>query len=393
MVYNVALDIDQVLAFHRVKNFEQGKFFLNKGAILTAMKTHYIYPGAIEFVRLLALKPNVNLTFYSAGKAERNDELITLILNLALPESEYQDLKSKVRVLSREHLVSSIQIDGISKYYYPAFNHLSFSQKDLEKILTEGSVIGDAVLIDDQPRNAAFGQLYNLLKVPVSEMDDYESLLGKMKFYDPLSGTRFLKCMINVSGVPLDDVVKEGRLITIGKNNDWFEIKFVDLNGEVQVENIHLDFEEMYEQLDYFYEKAVKNGSPMGYIADTQVVENICNFVSEFNGKSRKICRKANRICYVAGLLFSALSLAESEKVPLSTALRHYQFKMDAPNFHKIVKDDRFYQLGLEKLREVNPNYEFVTPHHYHKYSQAIISKKEHIYLKMAIENEFDING
>lgn len=396
MVYNVAIDIDQVLAFHKVKDYSQARFFFNKGAVLTALKTHYIYPGVVEFIRLQALTPKIKASYYSAGTEERNNELIPLLLNRALPEAEFADIKSKVRVLSRGDLISCMKEDVISKYYQPSFSHISYTQKDLSKVLSEGEYIENAALLDDQSKNIADGQLFNYLKVPVAEADDYASLIEKMNFYDPDSGTRYLKCVIVVSGELNEDLVKDGRRIAISKSNDWFEVKFINLSGDVQVENVHLDEEELYEQLDYFYEKAVKLGYPMGHIEEQTVVENICKFVSEFNGRTRKICRRANRICYVVGVLFSALNLAEKENISLSQALFRYQFKFNAsnqtfePNYHKLQKNDQFYWSGLQKLREVNPDYEFITPHNYHTHSQTLISRKDHIVLKSAVKNEFE---
>ena len=48
MTINVVLDIHDVLACTEVRNIEQASFFKNKGAIITAVKTHYVFPGVIE---------------------------------------------------------------------------------------------------------------------------------------------------------------------------------------------------------------------------------------------------------------------------------------------------------------------------------------------------------
>lgn len=52
---NIVLDIDHTLAFPTVKDLPQAHFFYQKGAILSSarLRTHYVYPGAIEFVRAL----------------------------------------------------------------------------------------------------------------------------------------------------------------------------------------------------------------------------------------------------------------------------------------------------------------------------------------------------
>jgi hypothetical protein len=398
MIYNTALDIDQVLAFHKVKDKAQGQFFFKNGAVLTAMrKTHYIFPGIIEFIRLLFSTPNIRTSFYSAGHRIRNQELIPIILDGSVPEVEFDKKKSEVRVLSREDLISCMKEDIISKHYYPHFDCISYQQKDLNNVLFEGDLIENAALIDDQAGNAANGQLYNFLRVPVSEAHAYDSLIEKMKFYDPASGTRFLKCLMTTKETVQDNFIKEGNRIGISKNSDWFEVKFLNLEGNIQVEIVDLEDEELYEQLDYFYERALKSGHPLGYIGESNVVENICNFVSENNGKSRKICRRANRICYVAGVLFEALNLAETKKISLSDALRSLQFKWNEdnqiyePNFHKLQKNDLYYQIGLAKLREINPNYAFITPHSYFTATQIPLSDEMNLFLQNAISNEFTV--
>lgn len=394
MKYNVVLDIDQVLAFHHVNDLPQGQFFLNKGAILTAIKTHYIYPGAIEFIRAVALRRNVRLTFYSAGLFERNIQLVPLLLNLALPEPQYFDLKSKIRTLSREDLVQFKQVDQISQYYYPELNCLSFSQKDLRKVLSCDDCLSNGVLIDDQSRNAAAGQLYNLLEVPVSEADEYASLIDKMQFYSADTGMRYLKCVITPFGSMQDDFLKDGNRIAISKKGDDFEIKFQNREREVQALIIDSD-KDLYEQLNYFYEKAVQSRAPLGYIDDAQVVENICKIVSDCNGRSKKICRRANRICYVAGLLFTALNFAETNNMSLKDALIIHQFNWKdddqayEPIFHKAKKNDRYYWIGLCELQEVNPLYELITPHNYHEYSQILTYPEGQTFLKAVMNNEF----
>ena len=83
-----------------------------------------------------------------------------------------------------------------------------------------------------------------------------------------------------------------------------------------------------------------------------------------------------HRICFATGLFFTALREAERQGISISDALFREQFKeiyedKYSPIFLELSRRDEFYVLGLEKLREVNPDYVFVTPNSY----KAIVEK------------------
>lgn len=398
MTFNVACDIDQVLCFHNIKDLAQGAFFLKKGAIMntTTLQTHYIYPGAIEYIRLLCLTPGVRLTFYSAGQKNRNDELVHLILNQALPEPKYESIKSEVRVLSRDDLVQSTIDDLIDQCYDPINTKPSMYQKDLRKVLHQGDLIENAVLVDDQTRNAASGQVFNLLKVPVSEDREYDSLIEKAKMYDPVTGMRFLKCVMNIPGsIDLEEgLVQNGKRIFVYKNENNFEIKFIDFFDRVhKVEYSRQRCSDVFYALERLYERGLQGGEDLVEIDSPWLVEKICAYVSRFNGHSKKICRRANRICYVVGVLFTAIAYAKSGR-SLVEGLALCQFTLNqegrcwTPNFHQSQCYDGFYRLGLEMLKTVNPNYEFITPYNYRKYNQVNISDLK--ILHHAKNNEYE---
>ena len=397
MTFNVGYDIDQVLCFHHVKNTDQGAFFLNKGAIETALETHYIYPGAIESIRLLSLTPDVRLTFYSAGSKERNEILVPRILDRALPEPEYEQMKSRVRILSREDLVYSTIENLIYNFYQPLNPIVSECQKDLTKILHSGDFLENAVLIDDQLGNAAWGQVTNLLAVPVSEEDEYDSLLEKTEAYNPVTGTRFLKCIMNMSGVEdlEEDLIQDGRRIFIYSSVECFDVKFVDLSGRIcEARYNKRTSPEVFKQLDLIYLNNLKTDEDLIEINDYGLVEKICTDVMSLRGRGTKICRRANRICYVMGVLFLAITHARLGMCSLSQGLTLCQYKLNPqngcfePNFHKSQSDDKFYHLGLAMLKTVNSSYEFINPHNYRKYCQVTASDLE--FLQYAKENEYE---
>lgn len=397
MVYNITFDIDQTLAFHSVNSMAQGNFILEKGAILSdeTLNTHYIYPGAIELVKLLFCSEEFKVSFYSKGTTLRNREFVRLFLDQAIKESEFELKKSDVRVLSREDLAigdcDHCRQSQFNKYGVWAGEY----QKNLFGVLSGDERIENAALIDDRAENAAFDQVPNYIYIPIVERHDFHALLDKKEFYDS-TGERFLKCMMNFTkDADLEqDLVADGRRIIIYKTDDSFEIKFLDARGICHSKQVDKE-SNLFSKLNMCYEKHVVDGYYFDDIEDQGTVKSICEFVASYEGRFSKICRRANRICYVTGLLFTAISDAKELGISLSEALLQYQFTLKEdgesyrPKFTTLVKDDRFYRLGLEKLREINPDFEFVTPHSYSAHIQTPISNQVRQFLEYAKANEF----
>lgn len=395
MVNNIVFDIDHTLAFHSVSSFRQGKFIREKGAILplATLPTHYIYPGITELVRLIFLDEKFKLSFFSKGTAARNEEFVRLFMDQTIPEPEYALRKEQVRVLSREDLVEA----DFDEYMHHEFYGIwpSDTIKDVSKVLSDNDLLENTILIDDQVDNAAYGQVSNLLVMPYVDESCYDSLIAKMKFYDE-SGMRYLKCMLSFDQmIDLEEgLVEDGRRIVVYKVGNSFEIKFIDFQDVVRSENVAIDTD-LFNKLNQYYEQWVEDDVSMYYFEDLETVKAICNFVAEFNGRIKKLCRRANRVCYLAGLLFTVLSFAEMHKVPLSHALFRYQYSLNedqktyTSKFFKLVKDDRLYHLGLKKLKEVNEKFEFVTPHNYTKCIQTPLAINDILFLKKALDNQF----
>lgn len=74
---------------------------------------------------------------------------------------------------------------------------------------------------------------------------------------------------------------------------------------------------------------------------------------------------KMNRIFYLTGLFFQVLEQARQEKISLSEALFRRQFKLVQGEywcqFHELSRDRELYDLGLAKLREVDPALQFTS--------------------------------
>ena len=397
MVNNISFDIDHTCAFHSISSFRQGKFIREKGAILPwgTLPTHYIYPGITELVRLLILNEQFKVSFISKGSADRNYEFVRLFLSHVIPEPEHVWKKGQVRtrVLSREDLVEMDFDEQMHHEFYGIWP--SDTLKDISKILSGRDLLEDAVLIDDRADNATSDQVANLLIMPFVDSSNYDALIEKNEFYDE-SGMRYLKCMLSFDQMAdlEEGLVEDGRRIIVYKKGDFFEIKFIDLMHVVQCGKVTSDTS-LFNKLNSFYEECIEYNVSMSYFEDQETIKGICDFVEELNGRTKKICRQANRVCYVAGLLFSALSLAKEYGVPLSHALFRYQYTLNEDqktyrsNFAKLVKDDRFYHIGLEKLKEVNKNFQFITPHSYNQYLQTSLSLSDLIFYKAAVDYQF----
>lgn len=298
-----------------------------------------------------------------------------------MPKRIYKDQKAQVikeRIFSREHLV--YETDG--------------SKKDLRLSMSEEDRLEDSVLIDDRPENALEGQESNLLYIPRVDWEDFDKLDEKREFYGPL-GTRYLKCVFNICGsIEIENnAVEEGRRIFIYKNLEGFEIKFLDVEGNVHIKNVCFhDYPELYADLVCHYDMGIENKFSASLIDDKESVLNICQFVETFNGKTQKICRRVNRICYVAGLLFASLDYTKVHDTSLSHALFLHQYKEKNGIYQRDLKNERFYLEGFAKLKEVNPDFKLVSPDIYRVYNNIPLSEEDCEFLENALDNELELH-
>lgn len=378
MTYNIVLDIDHTLAFHHVKDIPQANFIKHKGAILStaSLKTHYIYPGVLEFIKWLYSTENFKVSFFSKGAKKRNEKFVQVLLQQALPEEQYEAIKSKVRIFSHEDLSEISALD---------------TRKDLRLVLEGDDRLEDAILIDDRPGNSMFGQEANLLQVPVVDWEHYDKLTGKVEYYDS-RGTRLVKCVLDFTdaSVMAGKVVEEGRGIHIHRLEDDFEIKFVNLDDETQVRQLSfLDNPELFAKLVSHYYTGIACEDRFSIIEDQELAFDICKLVDSFGGVTTKICRQANRICYVAGVLFTSLFHAKEYNMYFSEALEDIQFIEKDGLYQKDFKDDRLYLVGAVQLMDVNPAFELISPHSYHQYNRMPDCKMESMILQDILGNEY----
>jgi len=90
---NLVFDIDGVLACNAIGSTKIAAFFLKKGAIITALKTHYVFPGVIELMQLLFQTENIKVSFFSSGDRQRNEIFVKQLLELALGQEGYRKIE------------------------------------------------------------------------------------------------------------------------------------------------------------------------------------------------------------------------------------------------------------------------------------------------------------
>lgn len=404
MTINVVLDIHDVLACTEVRNIEQASFFKNKGAIITAVKTHYVFPGVIEFIKVLFQTENVKVSFFSSSKEEVCVRFVEQLLKSALGESKYADVKQKVKVLSRNDLTEAS--DEAKKEHFRLYGlHVGNMQKNIAKVLGEGESLENAVLMDDDKTYVEMGQARNFLSVPCTNGRNFEVLRDLCRRYQP-EGFKFLRCIFANESVASglleyeEDLVKEGRQILIIKTKDGFNIGYVDKESKYQSKQISSDHPSLLEELNKIHRGSIENSKTVCYVENKELVKNICLLVESWGGRNKKICRQANRIYYAAGLFFTALKEAKAQNITIAESLFRLQFKLKEmkeeddhkyePVFRRLSKMEDIYVIGLQKLREVNSTLQFTTPHSFVQCVQLLISGEDRSQLEAALKNQGD---
>lgn len=385
---HVVLDIDGVLACRSASGIERASFFKKKGAILTAIKTHYIFPGVIELIKLLHQTEGVRVSFFSSGAKERNDIFVDCLLKLALDEKKYKSIKQDVRILSKKDL--TIRDDDDGRNLNALYNIKGgVKQKDLREILQGEELLENVVLIEDDSSYVASGQVENLLHVRESCDDSFSKMSSWPAIYD-LDGYKFLRCAL-ITPTRLKAYktgVDQGSQILIIKKEDGLEAAFLNKeSNKYETKKIPEEGNEaLISKLKMLDDKEI--------IQDKETIQEICHLIDSFNGKTKKINRQANRVYYVVGLLFAALEKSRLEGIPITKSLFSMQFKQKKdlrsykPKFLKLQRREELYALGLEKLRQINRDLQFITLQNYFEVVNLPITDEERVELEAAIENE-----
>lgn len=391
MTLNAVLDIDGVLACRSVKNIEQVYFFMSKGAIITAIKIHYIFPGVIEFIKFLFSIENLRISFFSSAVKNRNFIFVHELYKICLTETQYNDTKDKVKILSYDDLSTPQSDDWLEHrrlYNFRAGKKL----KDITKVLDENDSIENAFIIDDQPTGIACGQAKNILFLRETENINYDNLTLKCSTYDS-KGYTFFKCCLIYKKENL--YIKKEKRISIFKNNEIFKISFFDHDSNYKTKTISSKkHPNLFKKINKIYIRNLTFEKNNYYIKNNKLIQMIFTFVEGHKGKTKKICRQANRIYYAAGLFFTALQISKENNISISESLFRLQYVKESDSTFtlndNLKKVDRFYLLGLEKLREFNPNLELIHPHNYVQNLKLPSSEEDLLRAEELFKNQSD---
>lgn len=361
-VYHVALDIDDFLAFRQSKPSEKlVDFIQNEGAIIDAYRTYYILPGVKEFIQLLFQTDNLKVSFFSAGLKIRNDLFVDKLLQASLGKEAYENLKDRVSIFSQEDLTERSRSEN---YGLQAGKY----QKDLKKVASDAQALANTILIENDESYVAERQVKNFLFACDSNAMPFEWIKYRHQFYDP-DGSRFLKIQFeDISNEYVREDARNKNCIGVLINDQYetpISIGFVD-RASHEYREVPLDDLELLDKISssYYNGRKIKDSTP-------ELLDKIRSFVESRGGKIRKIWRAPNRIYYVAGLFFTALSSAKQNGISLSEALFRIYSKergnsgsyVDA--LERLCKNDELYWRGLELLRSINPNLRLTTPQSY----------------------------
>ncbi len=375
---NVVFDIDSVLTCHHSRNIKHASFFLRKGKILQAIKTHYIFPGVVDLIKLLFQTEDIRVSFFSSGVKERNDIFVKEILEIALGKDHYEKIKDSVTILSRCDVTSCTREESLEAERVYSIRPGNY-QKDVSKVLREGESLENTVLIDDDSSYCAHNQAANMLFVPPSEEGNFYHLPDKFIECDE-EGHHLIYIATpeekNVSTYDKERVENKDQVMLI-KKEEGYELRFLD------------------RKTGLYQEKSVskKDAETLSTFSlkDKTVHPELYKLIHSYGGRIRKIFHDVNRIYYATGLLFTALERAKLKGTSLSQELFSLQFKEKKQWVYERLRDlskkDDFYLIGLKKLQEVNSSLEFTNPKSYIELIDKAPSKEEKKFLQFSMKN------
>ena len=110
----IVFDIDDTIVWHtlslkdkEVLDYQKvcGTKFLNRHAVWVDPLHYVIFPGFLALFRWLN-DLNVPFSFFSAARAERNEQLVPLLMKKAFPK-RYEEILKDVRIFSRHHCIET----------------------------------------------------------------------------------------------------------------------------------------------------------------------------------------------------------------------------------------------------------------------------------------------
>lgn len=361
---HVVFDIDDTLTTHYLGAKTHRPFYTEYSAIIKAEKRHYLLPGAIELIQLL-FKEKISFSFFSAGSKERGELFVPQLIKLSLGEEKGNEALKNIKILSREDLVPNTQEK--SKTQYKTYGlHWANNKKDLKKLSSEIIDLSSTILIDDNYSYIEAGQEKSFLCSRYPQYEAINNCYSIANYY------------LSYSKIPLYfqpevllegdlEGIEEGTAIYLLQKENSFEIHYYSKKTNCS-EVLTIDEEnqeELFPTLQGHF--AVNNNSNDFSELTEEMKEKIYLFIDSSKGLTDNIYHSINPICYLAGMLFLAMEEAAQKNQPITEVLFQKQFKETANGcykqiFPKVTSQVKYYLYGLQKLKEINENFSFITP-------------------------------
>ncbi len=160
----VVFDLDGTLVLEITDNDDFFNIFKKKGLTVYAGGCHYIIlPGALELIRLMADKPEVELAFYTHGVGRRNPELVLKLFQMALGELKGKVAFNKCRILSRNDCIPHLPFLEEHRAEFGVVG-----QDYTKNLLLVRNTVGDIIIVEDRRKSAFPRQEANLLFLRLS---------------------------------------------------------------------------------------------------------------------------------------------------------------------------------------------------------------------------------
>lgn len=340
----VVFDIDRVIA-RPSTNAEYDIFYTNNGAIIpetlledgSVFSKHYIYPGVIGFFKVLSSIPSTDFCFYSAGDKGRNTHLIQELFKRCF-EDAYLEALNKIRIFSREDMVGG--------------------KKNLQVVLQDKYALENTLIVDDRLEVIADGQENHHIQ---PKRPSYTKLKGRPKVHQD-NGLRKISCVIAKNTCSERHFSKYIVAFPMGEE---FYVSFQTHSGEVKEAKIVND--QLTRQL-----QTVESIPYYFVVPDDSTKELLRQEVAQNNGKIEKLCRAANQIYWVAGLLLNVIRLATENNQSLVEVLNNQYRELDKETPFNINvarwrawKLDSIYLQGLKAIQSITPAAELITEKHF----------------------------
>lgn len=293
----VLFEIDYVLACTDVQSVEEVAFFKKEGAIITAVKTHYVFPGVIELIRMLHERGDVEIGFYSQDVNQRNRIFARKLLKLALGKEKYRALKTHLIVLSA--FDPKIQKTGV---------------KDLSRLGNEVAVV------DYTNKNILPDQASQVIWIPSTRAEDYRE---KGQIFKPIDSMILEQDELDPD---LINEVKAGRCAVLQKTKGQIILHYLDK----------------------------KRKRVSDFLAKEPDHEGVLKEVASRGGVVEQIGNRQNTVFFLAGLIPHLLK----SRLTLTDAVKKELYQDDGK---AKWLDHRFFKKGLRRLKRMNPSLDYMS--------------------------------